>query len=176
MASGRGHDVWLVAAEKGPELAIEVARRVGRRLRMAIRVNQADEHDDFAAHIAPAVDRGEVELVEVASHADTCALLGDAAAVLFPISWPEPFGLVPIEANACGTPVVAFANGALPELIQHGRNGLQVAPGDLKAFTDAMTCRWPPRHGPDPPGGAQAKDQRPWFDVTTGAWWKLRRP
>lgn len=70
------------AAEKGPELAIEVARRLGRRLKMAIKVNQADEQDYFAAHIAPAIERGEVELVEVASHADKCALLGEAAAVL----------------------------------------------------------------------------------------------
>ena len=129
--------VGRACPEKAPELAIEVARRLGRRLLLAVKVNQSDEHDYFATHIAPALDRGDVELVHVTSHADKCALLGNAAAVLFPASWPEPFGLVPVEANACGTPVVAFANGAVPEVIEHGHNGLLVAPGDLDAFTEA---------------------------------------
>ena len=129
--------VGRACPEKAPELAIEVARRLDRRLLLAVKVNQPDEHDYFATHIAPALDRGDVELVDVTSHADKCTLLGGATAVLFPASWPEPFGLVPVEANACGTPVVAFANGAVPEVIEHGRNGLLVAPGDLDAFTEA---------------------------------------
>ena len=92
------------AAEKGPELAIEVARRLVRRLRMAIKVNQADDHDYFATHIAPAADRGEVELVEASSHADTCALLGDAAGVLFPSPGPSPLGSCPSRPTPAARP------------------------------------------------------------------------
>jgi glycosyltransferase involved in cell wall biosynthesis len=125
-------------AEKGPLLAIEVARRLGRRLRMAIKVNEPEEHEYFATQIAPALETADAEVVPISSHADKCRLLGEAAVVLFPITWPEPFGLVPIEANACGTPVVAFAEGAVPEIIEHGRTGVLVPGGDLDGFVAAV--------------------------------------
>jgi glycosyltransferase involved in cell wall biosynthesis len=124
--------------EKGPLLAIEVARRLGRHLRMAIKVNEPEEHEYFETQIAPALEHADAEVVPITSHADKCRLLGEAAVVLFPITWPEPFGLVPVEANACGTPVVAFAEGAVPEIVEHGRTGVLVASGDLDGFAAAI--------------------------------------
>jgi glycosyltransferase involved in cell wall biosynthesis len=124
--------------QKGPDVAIEVARRTGRPLRMAIKVNEADEREYFATVIRPSLDRADVELVEVATQADKLELLGSAAAVLFPIRWDEPFGLVPIEANAAGTPVVAFSRGAVPEVLEDGRGGVLVAPDDLEGFVAAV--------------------------------------
>jgi glycosyltransferase involved in cell wall biosynthesis len=124
--------------EKGPELAIEVARRLGRRIVMSIKVNELAERDYFDDVIAPALDGADVELRPITSHSAKVELLGAAQVVLFPIRWAEPFGLVPIEANACGTPVVAFADGAVPEVVEDGRSGFLVPPGDLDAFCDAV--------------------------------------
>jgi glycosyltransferase involved in cell wall biosynthesis len=124
--------------EKGPEIAIEVARRLGRRLLMGVKVNEPSEHDYFAAHIAPALRHEDIELVPITTHAEKCEFLGGAAAVLFPATWAEPFGLVPVEASACGTPVVAFAKGGLCETVEHGRNGFLVQSGNLEAFCAAV--------------------------------------
>ncbi|MTV25381.1 glycosyltransferase family 4 protein [Nitriliruptoraceae bacterium ZYF776] len=131
--------VGRACAEKGPDVAIEVARRVGRPLRMAVKVNEASEQRYAVEVLRPAMAANpDVELVEVRSHADKVALLGGAAAVLFPIRWPEPFGLVPLEANACGTPVVAFACGAVPEVVDDGRTAILVPPDDVAAMCDAV--------------------------------------
>lgn len=129
--------VGRASREKGPELAIEVARRLGRRLLMAIKVNEADEREYFETVVAPRLGDADVEVVEPGRW---CAaeIMGSAAAVLFPIQWPEPFGLVPLEANACGTPVVAFAHGAVPEVVAEGVSGFVVPPGDLDAFGAAV--------------------------------------
>lgn len=129
--------VGRASHEKGPELAIEVARRLGRRLIMAIKVNEADEHGYFETVVAPRLRDADVEVVEPGRWC-AAAIMGSAAAVLFPIQWPEPFGLVPLEANACGTPVVAFAHGAVPEVLADGVTGHLVAPGDLDAFCAAV--------------------------------------
>lgn len=129
--------VGRACPDKGPDIAVEVARRVGRPLRMAIKVNEADEHAYFDHVLAPLVASGDVEVVEAHSAAEKAALFASARAVLFPIRWAEPFGLVPVEANASGTPVVAFGLGAVPEVVADGVSGFVVAPGDLDAFCAA---------------------------------------
>jgi len=101
-------------------------------LRIAAKVDQADK-DYFAAHIEPLLDSPGVDFIGEISESEKSQFLGGAAALIFPISWPEPFGLVMIEAMACGTPVIAFAQGAVPEVIQHGVTGFTVQTVDEAA-------------------------------------------
>jgi glycosyltransferase involved in cell wall biosynthesis len=115
-----------ISPEKRPDRAIEIATRAGRRLKIAAKIDKVDS-DYWREEIAPMVDGNPlVEFVGEIGDADKGAFLGGAAAVLFPIDWPEPFGLVMIEAMACGTPVVAFRCGAVPEVIDHGLTGFIV--------------------------------------------------
>jgi glycosyltransferase involved in cell wall biosynthesis len=112
--------------EKGIEDAIEIAQRVGMPLRVAAKVDDVDS-DYFDASIKPLLDRGgEVEFVGEISDAEKDEFLGRAAATLFPINWPEPFGLVMVESAARGTPVLAFRSGSVPEVIEDGVTGLVV--------------------------------------------------
>jgi glycosyltransferase involved in cell wall biosynthesis len=115
-----------ISPEKRPDRAIEIATRAGLPLKIAAKVDNADR-DYWRAEIEPLV-RGNplVEFVgEIGEH-DKAGFLGGATALLFPIDWPEPFGLVMIEAMACGTPVIAFPCGSVPEVIDHGISGLIV--------------------------------------------------
>ena len=114
-----------IAPEKGPDCAIRIARACGIPLRMAAKVGDADR-PYFEAVIQPMLAGGGVELVGEITDAEKPAFLSGALALLMPISWPEPFGLVMIEAMACGTPVIAFNRGAVPEIIEHGRTGFIV--------------------------------------------------
>jgi glycosyltransferase involved in cell wall biosynthesis len=114
-----------IAPEKGVDRAIEIARRSHLALRIAAKVDSADK-DYFEAHILPLLDTPEVEFIGEISEAEKSEFLGGASALLFPISWPEPFGLVMIEAMACGTPVIAFNQGAVPEIVRNGLNGFIV--------------------------------------------------
>ena len=114
-----------VAPEKGVDRAIEIARRTGLPLRIAAKVDPADR-DYFEARILPLLDAPGVQFVGEISEAEKSDFLGGALALLFPISWPEPFGLVMIEAMACGTPVIAFNQGAVPEVIRDGKTGFIV--------------------------------------------------
>jgi glycosyltransferase involved in cell wall biosynthesis len=112
--------------EKGIEEAIEIAYRVGRPLRVAAKVDDADSAY-FAERVQPLLERGNhVEFVGEISDAQKDEFLGSAAATLFPIDWPEPFGLVMVESAARGTPVLAFRSGAVPEVIEDGVTGLIV--------------------------------------------------
>lgn len=128
--TAQGHLAFLGRAnpEKAPHLAVEVARRLGRRLVMGVKVNEPEERAYWRDVVEPAIDGHDVTVVRNATHDDKVAILGGASAVLFPIQWPEPFGLVPVEANACGTPVVAFANGAAVEVVSNDRSGVLVDP------------------------------------------------
>jgi glycosyltransferase involved in cell wall biosynthesis len=114
-----------ISPEKRPDLAIEIARRTGRRLKIAAKVDRVDR-DYFNDRIKPLLNDPAVEFVGEVNEVEKDEFLGGATALLFPIDWPEPFGLVMIEAMACGTPVVAFRRGSVPEVIESGVTGLIV--------------------------------------------------
>jgi len=114
-----------ISPEKRVDRAIEIAKRVGMPLKIAAKVDRVDL-EYFETVIEPLFDHPLVEYIGEIGDGDKCEFLGNARALLFPIDWPEPFGMVMIEAMACGTPVVAFNNGSVPEIIQHGVNGIVV--------------------------------------------------
>lgn len=111
-----------VSPEKGLDKAIEIAIRAGMRLRIAAKIDRVD-HDYFNHVIKPLFGHPLIEFVGEIAHSDKSEFLGNAAALLFPVAWPEPFGLVMIESMACGTPVIAFPAGSVPEVIRNGLNG-----------------------------------------------------
>jgi glycosyltransferase involved in cell wall biosynthesis len=109
---------------KGVHTAIEIASRAGRRLIIAgNRSTTGSDARYFDEQIAPAIDGDRVRYVGPVDDVVKNALLGEAAALLFPTRYPEAFGIVMAESMACGTPVVGFANGGVPEVIRHGTNG-----------------------------------------------------
>jgi glycosyltransferase involved in cell wall biosynthesis len=108
--------------DKGPSIAIEVARRAGLPLAMVVKKNEPFERAYWDEIVAPLLN-DEVEVFEAISHEQKTDLLGRARAMVFPIQWPEPFGLVMAEAMACGTPVVACPTGAAVELVENGITG-----------------------------------------------------
>ncbi len=109
--------------DKGPTIAIEVARRAGLPLAMVVKKNEPFERTYWDEIVAPLLN-DEVEVYEAISHEQKADLLGRARAMVFPIQWPEPFGLVMAEAMACGTPVVSCPAGAAVELVENGVTGL----------------------------------------------------
>lgn len=115
-----------ISPEKRPDRAIEIARRAGVKLKMAAKVDEAD-HAYWTEHIEPLIRNSpHVEFIGEINEQQKADFLGNARALLFPIDWPEPFGLVMIEAMSCGTPVIAFRCGSVPEVIDHGRSGFIV--------------------------------------------------
>jgi glycosyltransferase involved in cell wall biosynthesis len=111
-----------ISPEKRADWAIEIARRSGLTLRLAAKVDRADQKY-FDEQIKPLLDGPGVEFIGEINEDQKADFLGRARALLFPIDWPEPFGLVMIEAMACGTPVIAFPRGAVPEVIDDGVTG-----------------------------------------------------
>jgi glycosyltransferase involved in cell wall biosynthesis len=111
-----------ICPEKRPDRAIRIARRAGIPLKMAAKVDRVDE-DYFRNTIEPMIDGTSVELIGEINDLEKPDFLSGAIGLLVPIDWPEPFGLVMIEAMACGTPVIAFNRGSVPEIIEHGVTG-----------------------------------------------------
>lgn len=136
-----------MSREKRPDRAVAIARAAGVPLRMAAKVDRGDQ-DYFDATVRPLLAGPGVEFIGEIDDGGKSAFLGDAAALLFPIEWPEPFGLVLIEAMACGTPVIAWRHGSVPELVEEGVTGFIVesadeaveAVGKLSSF-DRRRCR-----------------------------------
>jgi glycosyltransferase involved in cell wall biosynthesis len=117
--------IGRISPEKRPDRAIEIARRAGMRLKIAAKVDRADAVY-FETMIKPLLNDPLIEFIGEIGDADKGAFLGGAGALLFPIDWPEPFGLVMIEAMAAGTPVIAWRCGSTEEVIEHGRSGFLV--------------------------------------------------
>jgi glycosyltransferase involved in cell wall biosynthesis len=111
-----------ISPEKRPDRAIRIARAAGIQLKIAAKVDRVDE-DYFRNEILPLIDGTDMEFIGEINERDKTKFLGEAAALLFPVDWPEPFGLVMIEAMACGTPVLAFRRGSVPEVIDDGITG-----------------------------------------------------
>ncbi len=115
-----------ISPEKGVDKAIRIAGKVGLRLKIAAKVDRADQ-TYWDEQIKPLIDASPwVEYIGEINDAQKPAFLSGAHALLFPIDWPEPFGLVMIESMACGTPVIAFNRGSVPEVIDHGVSGFIV--------------------------------------------------
>jgi len=136
-----------ISPEKGADAAIAIARQVGMPLKIAAKIGEPDRRY-FEAAIKPLLRDPLVEFLGEIDDGEKQRLLGEAAALLFPIDWPEPFGLVLIEAMACGTPVIAFRRGSVPEVIDDGITGFVVddVAGAVRAFErvatfDRVRCR-----------------------------------
>jgi len=130
LGSGGERLVYLgrMEEEKGPDVAVRIAREAGRPLILA---GPMTDDEFFDEHVRPDLGDG-IEYVGIVNHEQKVDLLGTACCVLMPPRWEEPFGLVAVEAMACGTPVLALPKGALPELVVPGLNGfLADDPGEL---------------------------------------------
>jgi glycosyltransferase involved in cell wall biosynthesis len=146
---GRGYFAFLgrISPEKRVDRAIEIAQRIGKPLKIAAKVDKVDR-DYFDEQIKWRLADPLVEFIGEIDERRKSELLGGADALLFPIDWPEPFGLVAIEALACGTPVIAFRNGAVPEVVEDGVTGFivdsveeAVDAASLVGALDRRVCR-----------------------------------
>jgi glycosyltransferase involved in cell wall biosynthesis len=141
--------LWLgrFVPEKGPQRAIRVAQMSGRPLILAGTVQRGYERF-FSTQIEPEVDGDRIRFVGEVGGARKQQMFADAFAFLMPIRWPEPFGMVMVESLAAGTPVLAFDQGAAPEIVEHGRSGFLVqdevemaAVVDKAGEIDPLACR-----------------------------------
>ena len=129
-----------ISPEKGIEQAIAIARQAGMPLKIVAKIDQVDRAY-FQSVVQPLLDDPLVEYLGEMGERDKNAFLGQAYALLFPIDWPEPFGLVMIEALACGTPVIAYGRGSVPEVLEDGVTGWIVAGRDdaIQAIAQVST-------------------------------------
>jgi glycosyltransferase involved in cell wall biosynthesis len=114
-----------ISPEKRVDRAIEIAKAIGMEIKIAAKVDAVDRAY-FEHSVAPLLEHPLVEYIGEIGESKKDEFLGSAYALLFPIDWPEPFGLVMIEAMACGTPVIAYCHGSIPEVIEHGVTGFIV--------------------------------------------------
>jgi glycosyltransferase involved in cell wall biosynthesis len=126
-----------ISPEKAPDAAIRIAAMAGMKLKIAAKVDNVDRQY-FAQRIEPMLDAPHVEFLGEIGDDKKGEFLGNAAGLLFPIAWREPFGLTMIEAMACGTPVIAFRNGSVPEVVDEGVTGFIL---DNEAEAAAATQR-----------------------------------
>jgi glycosyltransferase involved in cell wall biosynthesis len=135
LGAGRGGYLAFlgrISPEKAPDAAIRIAARAGMRLKIAAKIDKVDEAY-FAEHIEPLLHEAHVEFIGEIGDGEKSEFLGNAAGLVFPIAWREPFGLAMIEAMACGTPVIAMRNGSVPEVIDEGLTGFIVEDEDQAA-------------------------------------------
>jgi glycosyltransferase involved in cell wall biosynthesis len=128
LGTGRGGYLAFlgrISPEKRVDRAIQVAERVGIELRIAAKVDDADR-SYYEDRIRPMLQHSRVKYMGEIGEKEKAEFLGNARALIFPIEWPEPFGLVMVEALACGTPVIAFRRGSVPEIISDGETGFIV--------------------------------------------------
>lgn len=114
-----------ICPDKGIEAGIEIARRTGMELRIAAKVDRSDERY-FEQVVKPMLDHPLVHFIGEISQREKGEFLGHALALLAPVNWPEPFGISIIEAIACGTPVIAFPRGSVPEIVNQSKSGFVV--------------------------------------------------
>jgi glycosyltransferase involved in cell wall biosynthesis len=137
---GKGEGDYVVflgrfSPEKRADRAIEIARRAGIKIKVAAKVDKADERY-FEKEIHHLLDQPHVEYLKEVGEAEKGPLLANAKALLFPIDWPEPFGMVLIEAMACGTPIIAWNHGSVSEIVEHGKTGFIV--DSIEKATEAL--------------------------------------
>jgi glycosyltransferase involved in cell wall biosynthesis len=128
-----------ISPEKRVDRAIEIAKRAGMQLKIAAKVDRADRRY-FKRVVEPLLQESHVEWIGEISDQDKDRFLGNAYGLLFPIDWPEPFGLVMIEAMACGTPVIAYDGGSVPEVMENGVTGFIVGDSDDAAKAVSRVC------------------------------------
>lgn len=126
-----------ISPEKRLDRAIEVAKRSRLPLKIAAKIDSVDRHY-FHSEIESLLEHPLIEFIGEIDEDEKCIFLGDALALLFPIDWPEPFGLVQIEAMSAGTPVIAWRNGSVPEIVRHGSSGYIV--DSLEEAVAATSC------------------------------------
>ena len=136
-----------ICPEKRVDRAIEIAKKAGRKLKIAAKVDPADQ-EYFSDHIKPLLNHPLIEFIGEIGEGQKDEFLGNALALLFPIDWAEPFGLVLIESMACGTPVIAYNDGSVPEIIEEGKTGFivdneddAVAAVERLGLIDRKSCR-----------------------------------
>jgi glycosyltransferase involved in cell wall biosynthesis len=127
--------IGRISPEKRLDRAIEIARAVGFPLKVAAKVDAVDV-GYFDTVIKPLLNGNDVQFIGEIGDGDKAKFLGEASALLFPIDWPEPFGMVMIEAMACGTPILAFDHGSVPEVIDEGITGFIV--NDIESAIAAL--------------------------------------